>query len=351
MCPRLASAEEAEIIADRILTSFATPFNFKNEPAYLSASIGIAVAEPGAATDAATMVRDADTALYKAKGAGRAQAVAYRPEMRSVSGDQLGTELALREAIASQELVTYFQPVYSPNEGRYVGTEALVRWNHDGRLVPPGEFIPVAEESGLIHEIGAWVMLDACRRTMHWNAGRSDEERMHVAVNVSARQFSRVDFVRRVERILRLSEIPSEDVVVELTETSIMHEDESTLDRLHELKHLGVQIAIDDFGTGYSSLNYLRQLPVDIIKIDRSFISQLEHDAATVAIVDTITSLAHTLGKKVVAEGVESEVQLDVLVQIGCDLVQGFFFEKPVPHDQIERIFIEGPSVDLRRFA
>ena len=335
LCPALPDAEAAEALALRVLEVLEEPFVVDGEQVFLSASIGIALAGPQASTDAVALVRNADAALYRSKESGRSRVTVFRPEMYSRNRELLETETALRDAIDRGELVTHYQPVYSLAERRHVGTEALVRWNHDGRLVGPGEFIPVAEESGLINEIGEWILGDACRQTTEWNRAHRDRPPLHVAVNVSARQFDLADFPARVGRILTDTGIDPELVVLELTETSIVSDDLWTLERLGALRDLGVRLAIDDFGIGYSSLAYLRQLPVDIIKIDRSFTSQLEHDSATVAIVYTITSLAHTLGKIVVAEGVESEAQLEVLADAGCDLVQGYHFARPAAVDEI----------------
>ena len=344
LCPALPDVEAAEAVAARALEVLEMPFPLDGEQVFLSASIGISLAGPQASTDAVALVRNADAALYRSKANGRSRITVFRPEMYSHSRELLETETALRDAIERNQLVTHYQPVYSLADRRHVGTEALVRWNHDGRLVGPGEFIPIAEESGLINEIGEWILSDACRQTTEWNTAHPDEPPLHVAVNVSARQFELPDFPARVGRILDGSGIDPELVVLELTETSIVSDDQWTLERLGALRDLGIRLAIDDFGIGYSSLAYLRQLPVDIIKIDRSFTSQLEHDAATVAIVYTITNLAHTLGKTVVAEGVESEAQLEVLTNAGCDLVQGYHFARPSAAEEIAPLLFPGPA-------
>jgi len=240
------------------------------------------------------------------------------------------------------ELVTFYQPIFCLATDRYIGTEALIRWQHDGRLMPPSNFIDIAEESGLIVDIGAWILNDACEQTQLWHH-RSELATLGVSINVSGRQLDQPDFPQRVRETLELSKIDPSTVTLEITETTLIYDDPRTLRQLSALKELGVKIAIDDFGTGYSSIGYLRHLPIDTIKIDRSFISQLEHDHQTAAIVNTITTLAHTLGMKVVAEGVENVRQLEILRVAGCDWVQGFFFARPAAVVDIEEILAATP--------
>jgi diguanylate cyclase (GGDEF)-like protein/PAS domain S-box-containing protein len=324
-------------LANRLLESLRRPFDVGTEEVFLGASAGIAMYDPRVGGDVGTLIRNADVALYRAKEKGRSRYEVFDANIHARSRQRLATETGLRHAIERGELVTHYQPILSLTSDQFVGTEALVRWQHDGRLMPPSNFIDIAEESGLIVDIGQWILHDACQQTYQWQQ-QAEFVTLGVAINVSGRQLDQPDFPQRVREVLDATKIDPSTVTLEITETTLIYDDPRTLRQLGALKELGVKIAIDDFGTGYSSIGYLRHLPIDTIKIDRSFISQLEHDHQTAAIVNTITTLAHTLGMKVVAEGVENARQLDTLRSAGCDWVQGFFFARPASAADIEPV-------------
>ena len=329
-------------IANRLLESLRRPFEVGTEEVFLGASAGIAMYDPRSGTDVGTLIRNADVALYRAKEKGRSRYEVFDASIHARSQQRLAIETALRHAIDRDELVTFFQPIFSLSANEYIGTEALVRWQHDGRLMAPGNFIDIAEESGLIVDIGAWILDDACATTHQWQQ-RPALTRLGVSVNVSGRQLDQPDFPQRVRESLDRTKINPSTVTLEITETTLIYDDPRTLRQLSALKELGVKIAIDDFGTGYSSIGYLRHLPIDTIKIDRSFISQLEHDHQTAAIVNTITNLAHTLSMNVVAEGVENGRQLEILRNAGCDWLQGYFFARPAAAEDIQAILLAHP--------
>jgi diguanylate cyclase (GGDEF)-like protein/PAS domain S-box-containing protein len=338
----LDEQNEVYPIANRLLESLRRPFEVGNEEVFLGASAGIAMYDPRSGTDVGTLIRNADVALYRAKEKGRSRYEVFDASVHARSQQRLAIETALRHAIARNELVTFFQPIFCLATNNYIGTEALVRWQHDGRLMAPSHFIDIAEESGLIVDIGAWIMRDALATTHEWQDHASLAS-MGVSVNVSGRQLDQPDFPQLVADTLESTKINPSTVTLEITETTLIYDDPRTLRQLSALKELGVKIAIDDFGTGYSSIGYLRHLPIDTIKIDRSFISQLEHDHQTAAIVNTITTLAHTLSMKVVAEGVENGRQLEILRNAGCDWLQGYFFARPAAAEDMHAVLLAHP--------
>ena len=329
-------------IANRLLESLRRPFEIGTEEVFLGASAGIAIYDPQVNSDVGSLIRNADVALYRAKDNGRSCYELFDASVHARSQQRLTTETGLRHAIERNELVTHYQPIISLTTNRSIATEALIRWHHDGHLMPPSSFIDIAEESGLIVDIGAWILHDACRQTHQWQQ-HPNMSTLGVSINVSGRQLDQEDLPRRVRDTLESTKINPSTVTLEITETTLIYDDPRTLRQLNALKELGVKIAIDDFGTGYSSIGYLRHLPIDTIKIDRSFISQLEHDHQTEAIVNTITTLAHTLGMKVVAEGVENARQLETLKSAGCDWVQGFFLARPSSAFDIEPVLTTHP--------
>jgi EAL domain-containing protein (putative c-di-GMP-specific phosphodiesterase class I) len=237
-------------------------------------------------------------------------------------------ETALRRALERGEFVTHYQPVWSLRGQHYVGTEALIRWQRDGMVVPPSKFIGVAEEAGIINDLGAWVLKDACAQTVRWQQDFGIPG-LTVAVNASGLQLDDPTFPSLVESVVSSTGIAPGTLILEITESKLIHDDRGALDLLDRLRATGIRLAIDDFGVGYSSLGYLRQLPVDMIKIDRSFVSQLDDDPQTEEIVRAIITMAHTLGKGVVGEGIETTTQLGTLSGLDCDYVQGFLLARP----------------------
>jgi diguanylate cyclase (GGDEF)-like protein/PAS domain S-box-containing protein len=323
--------EEARIVADRITRTMRQPIQIGNETVIVGISIGIA--RPHSDNDGADEVlRNADVAMYTAKGSGKDRYQFFEPSMHTAVVDRVGLETDLRRAVAapSSEFVLHYQPLVELDTDTVVGVEALVRWNHHSRgELQPTDFITVAEETGLIIPLGRWVLREACAQAFAWWHALPDEHRMNIAVNVSGKQIEEMTFVSDVASALADSGLPPARLVLEITETVIMHRTEVMMQRLRELKDLGVQLAIDDFGTGYSSLSYLQQFPIDVIKIDKAFIDGMERDPAGAALTRTIIGLGGTLGLSTVAEGIEHPSQRAALAELGCVLGQGFLFARP----------------------
>ncbi|MHB8811166.1 MAG: putative bifunctional diguanylate cyclase/phosphodiesterase, partial [Desulfobulbaceae bacterium] len=275
------------------------------------------------------LLRCADTALYRAKEAGRNNYQFYTSDMNTRAFEFLLMETGLRKAVSNKELEVFYQPQMELSSNRLVGMEALLRWRHPEKgMVSPGDFIPLAEETGLIESIGEWVLREACAQNKAWqDAGYP---RVCVSVNISARQFRSRDIVKMVGAILEETGLAPEYLEMELTESVIMHDVEATIATFIQLKKMGVKLAIDDFGTGYSSLAYLKLFPIDFLKIDRSFVFNIANEPSDAAIAASVILLAHSMNLKVVAEGVETMEQLEILRDKGCDFVQGYFFSKPL---------------------
>ncbi len=329
VCEDLTDREALDV-ARRMAAAVAQPIVLGGRESVITASIGIAHADPG--TRPEEMLRDSDVAMYRAKERGRSRIELFDAEMRRRMVDRLETERSLRTAIAAGELRLDYQPLVSFDGWQVIAAEALVRWDHPERgEIGPAEFIPLAEESGLILPLGRWVLTEACRQLAVWRAdGRPD---LRVTVNLSARQFADPDLIGDVAGALARAGLPPDALWLEITESVLMEEVEATAETLLGLKRLGVHLAVDDFGTGYSSLSYLKRFPVDMLKIDRTFIDGLGTDPEDGAIVLAIVSLAQALRLGVVAEGVEYFHQLEALHRLGCDAVQGFLLGRPAPAD------------------
>jgi len=322
--PGLTSRQELEHIADRLMEEMALPFEWEGARVFLGSSVGIVVA-PMNGTRPAQLLRNADLALYRAKGQGRGDWKFFETRMDSEVRERRLLESELKDAVRNGQIELYFQPLVDASTGVPTAFEALVRWNHPLRgVVPPAEFIPVAEETGAIVEIGDWTINEACRVAKTWPA------QMKVAVNLSPRQFSDSDIISVVQRALRHHDLPSDRLELEITEGVLMAGADDLVTKLEELKRIGVTIAMDDFGTGYSSLSYLLKFPFDKIKIDKSFVDRVPNDQAAQRILRAMASLGHSLKMTIVAEGVESEAQAKFLSAIACQELQGFFFSKPV---------------------
>jgi diguanylate cyclase (GGDEF)-like protein len=317
-------------LAERLLAAIKAPFAVGSRDLFLSASIGIATGHT--AGSAAMLLRDADAAMHQAKEKGRARVELFDEVARNHLQRRLGVEGELRRALTRDELVVFYQPVVSLATGSIVGAEALVRWQHPDRgLVAPGDFIPLAEEAGLIGQIGAWVLGQACGDAAAWRKATGRD--LFVSVNVSGVQLSAPGLPETVEGALQSSTLAPERLTLEITETSLIRDLGSLTDSLLELKGHGIRIAIDDFGTGYSSLTYLRRLPIDVVKVDKAFIDRLGLSSEDSAILAAIITMGRSLGFQVVAEGVEQSEQLSALRALSCDLGQGYFFAKPLPND------------------
>ena len=317
-------------VAQRVAAAIEVPLPLYGREAVITASIGIAyVAGGGRAED---VLRDADVAMYRAKERGRSRIEVFDEAVRARILERLETEHLLRRALDRGELDVHYQPIVRVGSGALVSFEALVRWNHPERgLVSPDEFIPMAEDTGLIIPIGRWVLREACAQVSAWRAASPSMGSVQVSVNLSAKQFNNPDIVSTVAEALAMASLPAAALTLEITESVLMEEVESTAQTLRALKDLGVGLSIDDFGTGYSSLSYLKRFPVDALKIDRSFVDGLGTDAEDHAIVSAVVSLAHALGLSVVAEGVETRCQLEELRRLGCDSAQGYLLGRPQP--------------------
>lgn len=330
------AGQQAAIVAEKIGSRLRRPVLLNGQEMEITASIGIAL-YPDDGTAATELVRNADTAMYHAKEGGRDRIACFNSGMNQRIIDRLNVERALRRAIRSGEFALHYQPRVNVASGKVVALEALVRWvRGGGTLQSPADFIPVAEESGLITSIGEWVLRTGCRQKKRWREAWRGEDVGHVSVNVSPRQFRDPGFAATVARILAETGLPASCLELEITENVLMDNDGQVRRRLQELKAVGVRLAIDDFGTGYSSLGYLKAFPVDVLKIDRTFIDGLPDDHNDAAIVRAIIAMAHSLGLRVVAEGVETEAQLAFLRDLGCDEYQGYLSSAPLSAAEIE---------------
>ena len=315
------------------------PFAVDGRELFVTASAGISL-YPDDGSDAETLVKNADTAMYRAKEQGRDNYQLYTPAMNATALERLALESSLRKALAQDELVLYYQPIFD-RTGRAHGVEALLRWRHpELGLILPSEFIPLAEITGVILPMGPWVLRGACAQAWIWQERHPG---LSVAVNLSARQFQEPGLVGHVTDALADTGLEPRLLKLEITESNAMQNAQTSIQTLRELKALGVQISIDDFGTGYSSLSYLRRFPIDTLKIDRSLIRDIGSDPDDAAIAGAVIALAHTLKLEVVAEGVETRGQLEFLVASGCDRMQGYLFSPPVPAESCEEL-LAAPS-------
>lgn len=339
LLPEMNSVEEAAKIAQQILDVIKPSFNYNSHELNLTCSIGVSV-YPHDGEDAESLLKDAETALGRAKQQGRNNYQLYTPTMHVETFGRMVLENSMRKALSREEFLIHYQPVVDLRTKRMIGMEALLRWQHpDIGLVSPVEFIPIAEENGLIVPIGEWVLRTACTQCKAWQ--RAGLPPLRIAVNLSARQFQHANLLEMVEWVLKDVDLEPQYLEFEITESIAMENVDFTLTILKRLKEMGVGISIDDFGTGYSSLNYLKQFPIDILKIDRSFIRELTVDANSQAIVSAVIVLAHSLNLKVTAEGVETPEQLEFLKRQKCDNMQGYFFSKPVPTEQFEALVMQ----------
>ncbi|MDX6611242.1 MAG: hypothetical protein QOD75_428 [Blastocatellia bacterium] len=314
-----------------ITEAFQHPFRLGMQDVYISTSVGISLF-PSNGVDGATILKNAAAALFRAKKSGGDNYQFYAADMNALAGRRLALETSLRRSVENQEMVIYYQPVVDLSSSELVGFEALVRWQHPKLgLLQPAKFIALAEDTGLILNIDNYVMRTACTQSRFWED--QGLGRLRVAVNISARHFQQIDFLQNMEEVLEETGIDPQRLQLELTETSIMENPEAGAELLSQLRMLGMRVAIDDFGTGYSSLSYLKQLPIDTVKLDRSFVTGATSDPNDAALVMAIVTLAHNLKLKVVAEGVETEEQKSFLRLLRCDEGQGYLFGRPVPAD------------------
>ncbi|SAL65637.1 putative bifunctional diguanylate cyclase/phosphodiesterase [Caballeronia telluris] len=324
---------DAATIADKLVAAIGEPFLVSGHDLRVSVSIGIAI-YPGNGADEHELLKNADVAMYHAKSLGRSQACFFEGSMNANSEEHLNLLQDLRLALKREQLVLYYQPKFQAPSGPVTGVEALLRWNHPTRgMLPPDCFIPLAERTGLIVQIGEWVIDEACRQVAIWR--RTGQDALTVAVNISALQFNNSRLVPAVEAALERHRIDGAALTLEITESTAMHDVDASLHILHRLRSLGVRISIDDFGTGYSSLLYLKRLPASELKIDRGFVSELAQDGEDAAIVSAIIALGQTMNLNIVAEGVETGAQRDLLTKLGCDSLQGYLLGRPAPAGEV----------------
>jgi diguanylate cyclase (GGDEF)-like protein len=345
----IQDSDEIGTVARDMVGALAAPFKLIDDTeVFLETSVGISIF-PADGDSAEILLRNADTAMYRAKEQGRNQFRFYTGDMGASAVERLELETALRLGIERKELVLYFQPKVDLRSGKISGAEALIRWNRGGSgLVPPPKFIPLAEKTGLINPIGEWVIHEACRQLRHWlDQGLNPPD---VAVNVSAHQIQKQDLRAVVWRALQEHNIKPELLGLEITESALMGRPEQIIEILQSLKHMGITISLDDFGTGYSNLSYLTRYPIDVLKIDASFIRGIGRDPNAMKVINSVIDLTHNIDLRTVAEGVETPEQLNYLAQNGCDYIQGYYFSKPLPAGEFETLLREGRSIDTAGF-
>jgi diguanylate cyclase (GGDEF)-like protein/PAS domain S-box-containing protein len=340
---------QAAVVASKIQDKFKNPFKIAGRELHVTASIGISVF-PEDGKDVADLTKNADAAMYQAKEQGRNNYRYYTSELTRTAFERLLLETELRSALKEDQLLLYYQPQISLRNGEMIGAEALLRWHHPRLgIIPPARFIPLAEESGLIHEIGNWVLDETCSQTRYLYRQGLFQGRM--AINLSVRQIMQTDLILRFEQIIAESGCPPDMLQLEVTEGIFMGQMKHSVPVLDVFKKLGVSIAIDDFGTGYSSLSYLKQLPIDKLKIDRSFIRDMPHDSDAVAITQAIISLGKNLGLRIIAEGIETMAQQSLLQKMGCQEGQGYLYSPPVPAEVFEQMLMEGSRTFHHHFS
>ncbi len=343
LCEALGHPAEAMHLAERLREAVSAPIQTSESEVVVTISTGIALS--GSYEDTSgDLLRDADAAMYRAKRGGRSQSVLFATTMREEAMARLETEVELRRALAAQDLRLHYQPVVDLVTGQVLGFEALLRWQHRTRgLVMPGEVVPIAEETGLIVPVGEWVLEQACQQLVEWHREFPRAHPLSMAVNLSGVQLARPEFTERLEQVLERTGVDRSALYLEITESVLMRDAEQTLAVLDQLKRLGVRLSVDDFGTGYSSLSYLKRFPVDVLKIDRSFVDGLGSDPDDLAIVQAILALAASLGMTTVAEGIATPTNLETLRALGCETGQGFLLAHPLPPEDIAPLLSAGP--------
>jgi diguanylate cyclase (GGDEF)-like protein/PAS domain S-box-containing protein len=336
-------AHGVEAVIERVHGAFSRPIPTRNGLVTVTGSVGVAVArQPD--VDAEDLIRDADVALRRAKTHGRGHAEVFDSALAEEVKHRLELAAQLRGALQRGELRVVYQPLITNDGQRTIGCEALLRWDHPDRgLLAPGAFLRIAEDDGLIVPIGAWVLEESCRQLAAW---RSEGRDLWVSVNVSARQLAQVDFVAVVERALRETGVPASAICLEVTETAVLRRPEVAREALLALRRLGIRVALDDFGLGYSSLTHLKALPVDVVKVDRSFVADLVDSTQDRAVVEAVLTLANRMGLTVIAEGVETTDQDELLREMGCPVVQGYLYGRPVPAAEVQLPDLEGADTD-----
>jgi diguanylate cyclase (GGDEF)-like protein/PAS domain S-box-containing protein len=333
--------ETAGLIANKLHDILRLPIVIDGKEVFVSLSIGIAVTKTGD-ENPEELLRNADVAMYMAKRQGKGRHVIFQTEMHEALMQRIEIEENLRLGIEKEEFSLHYQPIVELTSTRIVGMESLVRWNHPKKgLISPAQFIPIAEDTNLIIPLGTWILEEACRQAQKWQNQYDDRPHLSIAVNLSIRQFQQKDLVETVANALTKSGLPSQRLVLEITENHMLQDTETTIKKLHELKELGVRLAIDDFGTGYSSLSYLQRFPVDIIKIDKSFIDKINHGQEGMALARAIIMMSESLGLRTVAEGIEEAEQAETLRHLGCVYGQGYYFSRPLSKEQMDDFLLK----------
>ncbi len=334
LLPEVTADDDAERVAQRVLDSLREPIFVAGQECFVTASVGVAI-YPRDGNSVVDLLRNADVAMYSVKAQGKNSSAIYSPQLAGRGREKLELETALHKAIERDELVLHYQPKVDVRAARMVGAEALMRWQRGGKLVPPGEFIPLAEDTGLIVPLSEWALREAAKQARVWQQafGFADS----IAVNLPSRLFERSDLVEHIHQCVTAVNVPHRVIQLEITEDNLMQELQNVIPSLHRLNEIGVEISIDDFGTGYSSLAYLTTLPISELKVDRSFVRDLGITPQSSAVVTAIIALARSLGLRVVAEGVETLRQMEVLHRLGCGLMQGFLFSRAVPPEDLQR--------------
>lgn len=337
LLPKLNQKVEAEAVAERMLKELSRPFKLLEHEVYITASIGLCMYPlDGETID--TLITNADLAMYRAKKQGKNQFQWFKAEYQAADFETFMLENHLRKALKRNELLLHYQPLMNLSTGKVIAVEALLRWDHpDLGLISPGDFIPLAEETGMIIPIGTWVLREACRQTIEWK--KQGYPPVKISVNLSPKQFLLRDLPITVKNILEETGLTPDDLIIEITENMIIQDFDTAISNLNSLKNMGIIISIDDFGTGYSSLTYLSKLPIDNVKIDRSFIKDIEANQRNQILTKAIISLAHALELDVVAEGIETAVQMNEVKNMDCDVIQGFLISKPLKPEEVCNYF------------
>ena len=324
------SVRDVEVIAKDIQNSFSKPFFLGDKEVFASASMGIAHSDNNYKTPE-EILRDSELAMYRAKRGGKSQSIVFQPQFRQSSLSPIDLDTDLRRALDRDEMELHYQPIISMRDRTISGFEALLRWSHRSRgVISPNEFIPLAEETGLIYDLGQWVLGKACKQIAAWNKSKEKEDQLEISINLSSRQFSDPNLVEGIVENIEKSGFDAEFLKIEITESALMQNAQRSVSMLNQLKDLNIKVCVDDFGTGYSSLSYLHTFPIDTLKIDRSFVHDMSRNFRNMEIIRTIIMLAHNLKLDVIAEGVETGEQDAQLSALGCQFAQGFYFSRPI---------------------
>jgi diguanylate cyclase (GGDEF)-like protein/PAS domain S-box-containing protein len=326
----IESVRDVEAIAKDIQNSFSKPFFLGDKEVFASASMGIAHSDNNYKTPE-EILRDSELAMYRAKRGGKSQSIVFQPQFRQSSLSPIDLDTDLRRALDRDEMELHYQPIISMRDRTISGFEALLRWSHRSRgVISPNEFIPLAEETGLIYDLGQWVLGKACKQIAAWNKSKEKEDQLEISINLSSRQFSDPNLVEGIVENIEKSGFNAEFLKIEITESALMQNAQRSVSMLNQLKDLNIKVCVDDFGTGYSSLSYLHTFPIDTLKIDRSFVHDMSRNFRNMEIIRTIIMLAHNLKLDVIAEGVETGEQDAQLSALGCQFAQGFYFSRPL---------------------